>query len=81
MGRPATPPLTGYRVAVTSARRSDELCALLRRHGAAVSHAAAISMVALPDDDELRPTLWSPRPASDFATGSPPPTDGNWPAS
>jgi len=34
-------PLTGYRVAVTSARRSEELCALLRRRGATVSSAAA----------------------------------------
>lgn len=46
--------LAGYRVAVTSARRADELCALLRRHGATVGHAAAITMVALPGDDELR---------------------------
>ncbi len=54
MGHPAAPSLAGYRVAVTSARRSDELCALLRRHGATVVSAAAIRMVALPDDDELR---------------------------
>jgi uroporphyrinogen-III synthase len=53
MSQPAAPSLTGYRVAVTSARRADELCALLRRHGATVGSAAAISMVALPDDDEL----------------------------
>ena len=53
MSHPAAPPLAGYRVAVTSARRSEELCTLLRRHGAAVSRAAAITMVALPDDDEL----------------------------
>ncbi|CAN5144973.1 uroporphyrinogen-III synthase [soil metagenome] len=46
-------PLTGYRVAVTSARRSEELCALLRRRGATVSSAAAIAMVPLPDDEEL----------------------------
>ena len=46
-------PLTGYRVAVTSARRSEELCALLRRRGATVTSAAAIAMVPLPDDDEL----------------------------
>ena len=50
----AAPSLAGYRVAVTSARRSDELCTLLRRHGATVASAAAITMVALPDDDELR---------------------------
>ena len=54
MGHPAAPSLAGYRVAVTSARRSGELCALLRRHGATVVSAAAIRMVALPDDDELR---------------------------
>lgn len=46
-------PLTGYRVAVTSARRSEELCTLLRRRGATVTSAAAIAMVPLPDDDEL----------------------------
>lgn len=46
-------PLTGYRVAVTSARRSEELCTLLRRRGAEVQSAAAITMVPLPDDDEL----------------------------
>ncbi|VBA46695.1 uroporphyrinogen-III synthase [Mycobacterium attenuatum] len=46
-------PLRGYRIAVTSARRADELCALLRRHGAEVCGAPAISMIALPDDDEL----------------------------
>jgi uroporphyrinogen-III synthase len=47
-------PLTGFRVAVTSARRADELSTLLRRRGAAVTSAAAITMVPLPDDDELR---------------------------
>ncbi|ETW23500.1 uroporphyrinogen-III synthase [Mycobacterium gastri] len=46
-------PLRGYRIAVTSARRADELCALLRRQGAEVCSAQAICMVALPDDDEL----------------------------
>ncbi len=53
MSQAAALSLAGYQVAVTSARRSDELCALLRRHGATVSSAAAITMVALPDDDEL----------------------------
>jgi len=46
-------PLTGYRIAVTSARRAEELCALLSRQGATVCGAAAINMIALPDDDEL----------------------------
>ena len=53
MIQPVALSLAGYRVAVTSARRSAELCALLRRHGATVSSAPAITMVALPDDDEL----------------------------
>jgi len=47
-------PLTGFRVAVTSARRADELSALLRKRGASVTAAAAIEMVPLPDDQELR---------------------------
>jgi uroporphyrinogen-III synthase len=47
-------PLTGFRIAVTSARRADELGALLIRRGATVTSAAAIAMVPLPDDDELR---------------------------
>jgi uroporphyrinogen-III synthase len=53
MAQPAATPLTGYRIAVTSARRSEELCALLSRNGAEVCSAAAINMIALPDDDEL----------------------------
>ena len=51
---PTWAPLTGFRVAVTSARRADELRALLRKRGAGVASAAAIEMVPLPDDDELR---------------------------
>ncbi|BBZ05934.1 uroporphyrinogen-III synthase [Mycolicibacterium doricum] len=54
MSEPEWAPLTGFRVAVTSARRAEELSALLRRRGATVSSAAAIAMVPLPDDDELR---------------------------
>lgn len=46
-------PLTGFRVAVTSARRAEELATLLTRRGATVCSAAAITMVPLPDDDEL----------------------------
>lgn len=53
MGQPDSAPLTGYRIAVTSARRSEELCALLSRQGAEVCSAPAINMIALPDDDEL----------------------------
>src|SRR6201991_3801849 len=54
MSEPDWAPLTGFRVAVTSARRADELGALLRKRGASVTSAAAIEMVALPDDPELR---------------------------
>jgi uroporphyrinogen-III synthase len=50
---PAWAPLTGFRVAVTSSRRAEELGALLERRGATVTSAAAITMLALPDDDEL----------------------------
>lgn len=53
MNRPRQPPLSGYRVAVTSARRAEELCTLLRRHGATVRAAAAITMIDLAGDDEL----------------------------
>ena len=50
MSEPEWAPLTGFRVAVTSARRADELSALLRKRGASVTSAAAIEMVPLPDD-------------------------------
>ncbi|HYJ56026.1 MAG TPA: uroporphyrinogen-III synthase [Mycobacterium sp.] len=53
MSEPDWSPLTGFRVAVTSARRADELATMLRRRGATVTCAAAIEMVPLPDDDEL----------------------------
>ncbi len=53
MGRSDAAPLSGYRIAVTSARRSEELCALMSRQGAEVCSAPAINMIALPDDDEL----------------------------
>ncbi len=53
MSEPDWAPLTGFRVAVTSARRAEELSALLQRRGAAVTSAAAIAMVPLPDDDAL----------------------------
>jgi uroporphyrinogen-III synthase len=54
MAQPDSAPLTGYRIAVTSARRAEELSALLRRNGAEVCSAPAINMIALPDDDELQ---------------------------
>jgi len=54
MAQPDTAPLTGYRIAVTSSNRADELCTLLRRDGAEVCSAAAINVIPLPDDDQLR---------------------------
>ena len=46
-------PLAGYTVAVTAARRKEELGALLDRRGARVLHAPAIRIVPLSDDAEL----------------------------
>ncbi|MFB7517998.1 uroporphyrinogen-III synthase [Streptomyces sp. NPDC056144] len=46
-------PLAGFTVAVTAARRADELIALLRRRGAAVVHGPALRIVPLADDTEL----------------------------
>jgi uroporphyrinogen-III synthase len=46
-------PLAGYTVAVTAARRREELGALLDRRGARVVYAPAIRIVPLPDDAEL----------------------------
>ena len=46
-------PLAGYTVAVTAARRKEELGALLDRRGARVVHAPAIRIVPLSDDTEL----------------------------
>lgn len=54
MAQQKSEPLRGYRIAVTSSRRAEELCALLRRHGADVCSAPAINMIALPEDDELQ---------------------------
>jgi uroporphyrinogen-III synthase len=46
-------PLRGYTVAVTAARRSEELGALLDRRGARVVYAPAIRIVPLADDADL----------------------------
>lgn len=46
-------PLAGYTVAVTAARRREELGALLDRRGARVLYAPAIRIVPLADDAEL----------------------------
>ncbi|SDG62335.1 uroporphyrinogen-III synthase [Klenkia brasiliensis] len=47
------PPLAGYTVAVTAARRAEELTALLDRRGARVVSAPAIRIVPLADDAQL----------------------------
>ncbi|MER7890134.1 uroporphyrinogen-III synthase [Micromonospora sp. NPDC094482] len=47
------PPLAGFTVAVTAERRRDELVALLRRRGARVVTAPAITIVPLLDDEAL----------------------------
>ncbi len=49
----AVPPLAGFTVGVTAARRAEELGALLERRGASVLHAPALRIVPLPDDAEL----------------------------
>ncbi|RCV54841.1 uroporphyrinogen-III synthase [Marinitenerispora sediminis] len=64
---PAAPiePLAGFTVAVTAARRADELAALLRRKGAEVLCAPALRIVPLSDDRRLRAvsTTLAERPA------------------
>jgi uroporphyrinogen-III synthase len=47
-------PLSGFTVAVTAARRREELTNLLERRGARVVEAAAIRIIPTGDDDELR---------------------------
>lgn len=46
-------PLAGFTVAVTAARRREELGALLQRRGARVVYAPAIRIIPLDDDAEL----------------------------
>ncbi|MDT0331941.1 uroporphyrinogen-III synthase [Nocardiopsis lambiniae] len=52
-GPPTIAPLAGFTVAVTAARRADELSALLRRKGAQVIAAPALRIVPLSDDQRL----------------------------
>jgi uroporphyrinogen-III synthase len=47
------PPLAGFTVGVTAARRAEELAAMLERRGAVVQHGAALRLVPLADDAEL----------------------------
>jgi uroporphyrinogen-III synthase len=49
----STPPLAGYTVGVTAARRADELGALLERRGATVQYGPAIRIIPLADDSDL----------------------------
>ena len=53
-GRVEELPLAGFTVAVTAARRREELSSLLERRGARVVEAPAIRIVPTNDDDELR---------------------------
>lgn len=50
---PELPPLSGYTIGVTAARRAEEFMTMLKRHGASVVHAPAIRIVPLADDTEL----------------------------
>jgi uroporphyrinogen-III synthase len=50
---PELPPLAGFTVAVTAARRREELASLLERRGARVVTAPAIRIVPLTDDADL----------------------------
>ena len=54
MTEPDVSSLTGFTVAVTASRRVDEFTTMLRRRGAEVVAAAAMSMVPLADDVRLR---------------------------
>lgn len=53
MTEPETPPLSGYTVGLTAARRAEEFSVLLERRGASVLHAPAIRIEPLVDDAEL----------------------------
>jgi uroporphyrinogen-III synthase len=47
------PPLAGFTVGVTAARRAEELGTMLERRGACVQHGPALRIVPLADDAEL----------------------------
>jgi uroporphyrinogen-III synthase len=49
----AVPPLAGFTVGVTAARRAEELATMLERRGAAVQQGAAIRIVPVADDSVL----------------------------
>lgn len=50
---PAVPPLAGFTVGVTAARRAEDLATMLERRGAVVQHGPALRIVPLADDAEL----------------------------
>jgi uroporphyrinogen-III synthase len=50
----ADQPLAGYRIGITSSRRSDELASLLKRQGAIVESAPALLIVSCAEDALLR---------------------------
>ncbi|MFP5068599.1 uroporphyrinogen-III synthase [Pseudonocardia nantongensis] len=50
---PAVPPLAGFTVGVTAARRAEELATMLERRGASIQHGPALRIVALADDADL----------------------------
>jgi uroporphyrinogen-III synthase len=52
-GYPQIPPLEGFTVGVTAARRHEDLAALLERRGARVVHAPAIRLCPLADESTL----------------------------
>ncbi|WP_344415386.1 uroporphyrinogen-III synthase [Pseudonocardia ailaonensis] len=47
------PPLAGFTVGVTAARRAEELGTMLERRGACVQHGPALRIIPLADDAEL----------------------------
>jgi uroporphyrinogen-III synthase len=48
------PPLAGFTVGITAARRAEELATMLERRGAVIQQGAALRIVALADDTELQ---------------------------
>lgn len=49
----AVPPLAGFTVGITAARRAEELATMLERRGATIQHGPALRIVALADDADL----------------------------
>ncbi|WP_300009980.1 uroporphyrinogen-III synthase [Pseudonocardia sp.] len=50
---PAVPPLAGFTVGVTAARRAEELGTMMERRGAVVLHGPALRIVPVADDTDL----------------------------